>query len=593
MTTEKLLSAADLRFLLHDWLGIAALAERPRFAEGGPEAWDAVLETCAVIAAARFKPLNKLVDRDEPRFEAGRVVMRPEVAGALAAFREAGMFGAGAAAELGGLQLPAVVTAAGMAWFEAASVAISAYAFLTVGAANLLAAFGSPAQIDRYVRPMVAGRFFGTMALSEPQAGSSLADIRTRAVPQPDGSYRVFGTKMWISGGDHELADNIVHMVLARIEGAPPGIAGLSLFVVPRHHVSDDGAIGARNDIALAGLNHKMGYRGATNTLLNFGERGEGAHGELVGKAGRGLAAMFHMMNEARIAVGRGAVALGYTGYLHALDYARQRPQGRPPGRTRDASMPPVAIIRHADVRRMLLAQKCYAEGGLALILFCARLVDEQATGTPDAVAEAGRLLDILTPVAKAWPSQWCLHANDLAIQVHGGYGYTRDYDVEQFYRDNRLNPIHEGTNGIQAIDLLGRKVAVDGGRNLVALRARIDVTCRRARDAGGEAATFAGALGATFDELEGTACVLHAADDPEVTLANAQAYLESFGHAVIAWLWLEQLLAIGARADDFACGKRQACRFFFRHELPRTEPLLALLRTRDTTALEMQEDWF
>ncbi len=283
---------------------------------------------------------------------------------------------------------------------------------------------------------------------------------------------------MWISGGEHELTDNIVHLVLARIPGAPPGVKGISLFVVPRRLVAADGTPGERNDVALAGLNHKMGYRGTVNTLLSFGEGRfrpdgrPGAVGYLVGEPHQGLARMFHMMNEARIGIGLGAVALGYTGYLESLEYARNRPQGRPVD-ARDPVAAPVAIIEHADVRRMLLAQKAYVEAGLALSLYCARLVDERNTA-PDATARrrAGLLLDLLTPIAKSWPSQWCLAANDLAIQVLGGSGYTRDFPVEQLYRDNRLNPIHEGTHGIQALDLLGRRVALVGGRGLrVAVR--------------------------------------------------------------------------------------------------------------------------
>jgi alkylation response protein AidB-like acyl-CoA dehydrogenase len=297
-----------------------------------------------------------------------------------------------------------------------------------------------------------------------------LADVTTRAERQEDGSYRLFGNKMWISGGDHELTVNIVHLVLAKIPGGPPGVKGLSLFIVPKFLVDESGATSIRNDVVLAGLNHKMGYRGTANTLLNFGEglhqpNGRpGAVGELVGKPHQGLTYMFHMMNEARIGVGAGAAALGYTGYLKSLEYARTRPQGRPVGH-KDPESPPVPIREHADIKLMLLAQKAYVEGAMALVLYCGRLVDEEKTAkTKPEAARLHLLLEVLTPIAKSWPSQWCLEANSLAIQIHGGYGYTRDYDVEQHYRDNRLNMIHEGTQGIQALDLLGRKVVMDGG---------------------------------------------------------------------------------------------------------------------------------
>ena len=357
---------------------------------------------------------------------------------------------------------------------------------------------------------MLTGRFSGTMALSETQAGSSLADILTRAEPQDDGTYRLFGSKMWISGAEHELTENIVNLVLAKIPGGPPGTKGISLFIVPKFVVNADGSVGERNDVVLAGLNHKMGQRGITNTVLNFGEGKfspggkPGAVGYLVGEPHRGLAYMFTMMNEARLGVGMGAVSLGYTGYLKSLEYARERPQGRPV-LAKDPSAPQVPIIEHADVKRMLLAQKAYVEGGMALLLYCAKLVDLQHSAESDEERDAtGLLLDILTPVGKSWPSQWCLEANNLAIQVHGGYGYTREYDVEQHYRDNRLNPIHEGTHGIQSLDLLGRKVTQRGGASLAALGDAVTATIATANAAGGETAELAAQLESTWQRLVG-----------------------------------------------------------------------------------------
>jgi alkylation response protein AidB-like acyl-CoA dehydrogenase len=446
------------------------------------------------------------------------------------------------------------------------------------------------------------------MCLSEPQAGSSLADIKTRAVPQADGSYRLFGNKMWISGGEHELSENIVHLVLAKIpgaDGAPiAGVKGISLFIVPKKLVNKDGSCGERNDIALAGLNHKMGYRGTTNCLLNFGEGkfkphgAAGAIGYLVGEPHKGLQLMFTMMNEARIGVGLGATMLGYTGYLHALDYARNRPQGRPIA-AKDPAAPQVNIIEHADVRRMLLAQKSYVEGALALNLYCGQLVDREKTAADETERkQATLLLDILTPIAKSWPSQWCLEANHLAIQVHGGYGYTRDYNVEQFYRDNRLNQIHEGTHGIQALDLLGRKVVMENGAAFKLLAVEI----RRAIDAGLQASqtdlhTFASALSTHLQALSRVTQTLYAVNDPQKTLANASVYLEAFGHVVIGWMWLEQCLVAVKNASaaerDFYDGKMQACRYFYRWEMPKVDTMLALLESIDTTVIDMQLSWF
>jgi acyl-CoA dehydrogenase len=455
---------------------------------------------------------------------------------------------------------------------------------------------------------MLEGRFFGTMCLSEPQAGSSLSDIVTRAEPQEDGTYRLKGNKMWISAGEHELSENIVHLVLAKVPDENgkliPGVKGISLFIVPKKLVNADGSLGERNDVVLAGLNHKMGYRGTTNCLLNFGEGKfkpggkAGAIGYLVGEKHKGLANMFHMMNEARIGVGLGAVVLGYTGYLHALEYARERPQGRHP-MAKDPAQPQIPIVQHTDVKRMLLAQKSYVEGGLALNLYCARLVDEEKTAeSEDAKRHASLLLDILTPIAKSWPSQWCLEANSLAIQVHGGYGYTREYNVEQFYRDNRLNPIHEGTHGIQGLDLLGRKVSMQNGAAFKAFGDEVQKTIAKASEVP-ELAAYAQSLAAVLQRIAKVTQALYAAGDMNKTLANASVYLEAFGHAVVAWMWLQQAMVANAAAGksghdaDFYKGKLQACAYFFKWELPKVQPQLDLLESIDTTTLDMQDAWF
>ncbi|GAA2185744.1 acyl-CoA dehydrogenase [Micromonospora lupini] len=598
---STLLSRRDLDFLLHDWLRVSQLVERPRYAEHSRETFDDALDLAERVATEQFAPHNRAADLAEPTFDGQRVQLIPQVRAALESFAETGLLTAGLDESVGGLQLPQAVAAACFAWFQAANVATSAYPMLTLGNAKLLLAHGSAEQVDTYVRPMLEGRFFGTMCLSEPQAGSSLADITTRAEPQPDGTYRLFGTKMWISGGDHELAENIVHLVLARIPGGPPGVKGISLFVVPKVLVGPDGSLGDRNDVVLVGLNHKMGFRGTTNTLLSFGDGGHdpggrpGAVGHLVGAPHQGLAQMFHMMNGARIGVGAGAMALGYTGYLKSLAYARERPQGRPVD-AKDPAAPQVPIIDHPDVRRMLLAQKSYVEGALALVLYCARLLDEEQTAPEQTDRErAHLLLDVLTPITKSWPSQWCLAANDLAIQVLGGAGYTRDHDVEQHYRDNRLNPIHEGTHGIQALDLLGRKMTMRDGAGLLLLTETMGDTVARGRKAGGEAAELADRLADAVDRITTVTRRLWAGGDPALALANASVYLEAVGHVVIAWMWLEQVLALPPQegGDAFHAGKRQAARYFFSVELPRTGPQFDLLDSLDRTTLDMRADWF
>jgi len=600
---SKLLNRRDLDFILYELLDVESLTKRPRFAEHSRETFDAALDTAAKIAEEKFAPHNRKADLNEPRFENGRVKMIPEVAEALLAFREAGFMAASQDFELGGMQLPWTVAQACFAWFSAANISTAGYPFLTVANANLIRTFGSPAQKSKYLPSLLSGRFLGTMCLSEPQAGSSLSDIRTIAHPREDGSYRMVGNKMWISAGEHELSENIVHLVLARIQGAPAGVKGISLFIVPKYRVNDDGTLSGRNDVALAGLNHKMGFRGTTNCVLNFGEQG-GAYAELVGEPNRGLACMFHMMNEARIGVGMGATMLGYTGYLHALAYARERPQGRLPG-GKNAQQPQVKIIEHADVKRMLLAQKAYVEGALALCLYCSMLVDESRTTENDTVrCEAELLLDILTPIAKAWPSQYCLEANSLAIQVHGGYGYTREYPVEQFYRDNRLNPIHEGTNGIQALDLLGRKAGMNGGAAMQLLARQTSVTVREALSCESEELRRCGRL--LNDALDRVAAVTRnllgvvARGEVDLGLANASVYLDMVGHTVIGWIWLRQGLVALKKLEtahgadrDFYQGKLQACAFFFRWELPKTAQWSDLLESLDPTCLDMQDEWF
>ncbi len=604
-------------FLLYDWLKVGQLGERRRFADHSRETFDAVLDTCERIARDKYAPFNRLVDTEEPRTVTEpdgnlRVVLPEATRQAWRAYAESGMLSAAQDYEIGGMQLPYTVEAAAGSFFAVASVSIGG-GLLTVGNANLLMAHGTELQKQVFALNEFNGRFSGTMCLSEPQAGSSLSDVATRATPDGPNSesdplgprYRLKGNKMWISAGEHELTENIIHLVLAKIPGPDgklvPGTRGISLFIVPKKMVGVDGQLtGERNDVALAGLNHKLGWRGTTNTLLNFGEGrypvrgGAGAIGYLVGKPGQGLRCMFHMMNEARIGIGMAATALGLAGYYASLEYARNRPQGRPIGPAgKDPSQPQVRIIEHADVKRMLLAQKSYGEGSLALMLYCARLVDEQHTGTPEAADEARLLLEVLTPIAKSWPSEFCLEANSLAIQIHGGYGYTRDFPVEQYWRDNRLNMIHEGTHGIQAADLLGRKVTMEGGRGLQLLAGRINSTIERAMQQP-RLAAHANALGQALQQVGATTKAAWATGDPQDALANAVPYMQAFGHLVIAWIWLDVVAALPAQeSSPTLAGRRQAAQYFFHYELPRIGAWLQVVAGRDRTCADMDEAAF
>ncbi|MDV6211825.1 acyl-CoA dehydrogenase [Rhodococcus erythropolis] len=594
------LSRRDLDFLLYEWLDVVSLTSRERFAEHSKNTFDAVLDLSADIAHKHFAPHNKKSDATEPTMRPdGSVEMISDIKSALDIYRAAGLLAGQFDESIGGMQLPTTVSRAAMAWFQAANASTSSYPFLTIANANLISTYGTEQQIDDYVRPMIEGRYFGTMCLSETQAGSSLADITTRAVKQDDGQYRITGTKMWISAGDHELTENIVHLVLAKVPGGGSGVNGISLFIVPKFLAGPDGNVGARNDVTLTGLNHKMGFRGTTNTLLAFGdgthtpEGSAGAIGFLVGEENRGLSYMFHMMNEARIGVGFVATSLGYVGYLKSVEYAKARTQGRRLG-AKDPASPPVALIEHADVRRMLLAQKSYVEGAMALGLYCSLLVDEQDSAVSDEdAANATLLLDVLTPIAKSWPSQWCLEANNLAIQVHGGYGYTRDYDVEQYYRDNRLNLIHEGTQGIQGLDLLGRKVTMQNGAGLKLLDSKIAATIERAQAGGTDAALHAVQLERVWTRIVDVTSQLWEPGDPALALANSTVYLEAVGHTVIAWMWLEQVIAAERKSGDFYDGKRHAARYFFTYELPKVGPQVDLLASRDRTTLDVNPAWF
>ncbi|MGM8934890.1 acyl-CoA dehydrogenase [Pseudomonas neustonica] len=599
--SEMLIDQRNLAFELYEVLDAEGLTQRPRFADHNRETFDAAIGTARTIAEKLFAPHNRKSDENEPKYVDGAAELIPEVKPAVDAFLEAGFLNATRTFEQGGMQMPNLLSQACFAHFQSANAATSSYPMLTMGAANLIENFGTEEQKERFLQPMIEGRFFGTMALTEPHAGSSLSDIRTKAEPAADGSYRLKGNKIFISGGDHPLSENIVHMVLAKLPDAPPGVKGISLFIVPKFLVNDDGSLGERNDVVLAGLFHKMGWRGTTSTALNFGDK-DNCVGYLVGKPHQGLACMFQMMNEARIGVGMGAVMLGYAGYLYSLNYARERPQGRLPD-GKDPTAPQVSIIEHTDVKRMLLAQKSYVEGAFDLGLYAARLFDDTETLETEAERKTAlELLDLLTPIVKAWPSDYCLKANELAIQILGGHGYTREYPVEQYYRDNRLNPIHEGTNGIQSLDLLARKVVMNNGSALKQLSALIQATCKQAA-AHAELNELREPLEKLLAHLgKVTVALLGDLGQGKVNeaLANSALYLKAFGHMVIGWRWLQQAvhaqkgLSKGVEADvAFYQGKLQAARYFLLWEVPSCHHDLNVLENRDATCLDMQDEWF
>ena len=596
-----ILSDRELEFLLYEFLKIDEITQRERYQDHDKDTFNATVGTAKAIAEKYFLPIRQKVDSNEPRFDGEKVHLIPEIKPAIDAIIEAGLLSPSSDYEMGGMQLPEAVANVAYSYISAAANATVGYASLTHANCNLIEAHGTPEQIEKWVRPQREGRFYGTMAMTEPGAGSSLADLITSAEKDEDGNYRIKGNKIYISGGDHDLSENIVHLVLARIKGAPKGIKGISLFIVPKYLVNEDGSLGERNEVALAGLFHKMGGRGHTSTALSFGEN-KGAIGYLVGEENHGLRYMFHMMNEARILVGTAAALTGMTGFQYSLWYAKERPQGRLVS-NKDPLSAPVNIIEHPDVRRMLLAQKAYAEGAYALCLYGSQLSDDSKTA-PDADerSKAQLLLDFLTPIIKSWPSEYGPKANSLAIQVLGGHGYINEHPVEMFYRDNRLNPIHEGTTGIQSLDLLGRKVPMQDFAGFKAMLAEINATVQLCSE--GELASFAAQLGDATALLGKTTQKVMAATQTtniDLVFSNSVSYLEMFGHIVIAWLWLRQAAIAqqalqtekGQSESDFYQGKVQAMKFFYQCELPKIQHWATLVSDLNATHYDMKPEWF
>ena len=445
---------------------------------------------------------------------------------------------------------------------------------------------------------LYSGEWTGTMALTEPQAGSSLADVRTRATPAGDGTWRIQGSKIFISGGDQDFAPNVVHLTLARGEGAASGTRGLSLFAVPAQR--PEGGRLVDNDVRVAGVIHKIGWKGIPSLALNYGEAGD-CRGWLVGQEGRGLAHMFQMMNEARIMVGLNGVATASVAYHEALAYARNRPQGRPSWE-KDAARPQRPIVEHADVRRMLLRQKAIVEGGLSLLAMAAWHADVAAHGaTPEERERSGLLVDLLTPLAKTFPAEKGFEANALAVQVHGGYGYSSEYLPEAWLRDQKLNSIHEGTTGIQGLDLLGRKVVAAGGGALRAFHEEVAATVERARKAGVDPSWGALLEESTREVMELTLELSAAgmAGEVERMLRHSADYMDLFSLLAVAWRWLAQAaaaregLARGGGDPDFYEGKIAAAQYWLHTELPHVRHLVALCRSGEDSYTRMRPEWF
>ena len=590
---HKYVSTEHLRFLLHDYLDASRqLKSIPDYEPYDAEAFDMILDAAEQVADQHLYPAYTIMDREKATCENGVVWTHPVLKEGLHAMAEGGWLSTTAPAAVEGQDMPVVLNNAASLVFMAANANIAAYAHLTVGASNLVLHFASDELKQRYLPPMYAGRFQGTMALTEPQAGSSLSDITATAVPREDGSYAITGQKIYISGGDHAAVDNVVHLLLARITGAPAGTKGISLFVVPKRRPDGD-ADWTDNDVLTAGIYGKMGQKGYVAAHLMFGEN-EDCHGYLVGEPHKGLKYMFSMMNEARIGTGIMACGSASAAYYASLKYANERPQGRHPSQ-KDVSLPQVTIIEHADVRRMLLQQKSVVEGSMALLLEASLWQDLSERGSGDAQREAKLLLELLTPVIKTFPSEYGTLAVQNAMQVLGGAGYCNDFPVEQYYRDIRVNAIYEGTTGIHGMDLLGRKVLMEKGAALQLLAQHITATVEAcAKTFPTEAAALGRAatkLGEITEHLGG----VFRERGAEAYLADATLYLDYFGLVVIAWHWLRMGAAAqerldagdGAQTDDFYRGKLAAMRYFFEYELVKTRGLAPRLLSERAVTLE------
>ena len=595
----RFVSARNIRFMIREVFDAGALTAHPYYDRHTPKMFDMVIDEAVTLATQLMYPVFAQMDQNPPVFENGQVKVHRAVKKIMAEFGQGGWIASGFPESHGGEQIPLIIRSAASFVFAAANYSASAYPELTAGAAELITSFGSRHLIDTYVPRMLAGRWQGTMALTEPQAGSSLSDITTTAFKDGNGRFKIKGIKTFISAGDHDGVENVVHLMLARMENAPPGAKGISLFVVPQKRLNNEGNL-VSNDVTTAAVYHKLGGRGIPALELSLGEKDD-CHGWLVGEENKGLSHMFQMMNEARILVGLGACAIASAAYYAALDYAKNRSQGRPVTR-KDPMAHPVPIIKHADVKRMLLFQRSVVEGGLSLILQCAMYADLIRVSADDEKERYQLLLNLLTPVAKTFPSEYGFLAASSAIQCFGGYGYCEDFPVEQYLRDIRIHPIHEGTTGIQGMDLLGRKLVMKNGRAGIIFLKELDHTIQAAQPFSGlayaaQALTDAKKL---LETVAGALLKIAGKGKIDAFLADATLFLEFFGLIVISWQWLIQgitaekaLAANPSRKEErFYRGKLFAMHYFLRYELPKIHGLSVRLMDGDHLTLDMDPEY-
>ena len=596
----KFVSERNIKFLLYEVFDVESLTEHDYYSEHNRKMFDMVLKAAVKLGKDLLFPIFEEMDRNQPELINGEVKVHPSVKTIMKEFGEGGWISSRVPFDQDGEQLPSMIADVCEFIFSAANYSASVYPGLTFGASHLIESFGSKELYDTYVPRMRAGEWQGTMALTEPEAGSSLADITTTAEPTDQGYYRIKGQKAFISAGDHDGADNIIHLMLAKIEGAPAGVKGISLFVVPKKRLDGSGNL-VSNDVAAAGVYHKLGYRGCPILQLSMGDKND-CHGWLVGEPHSGLKYMFQMMNEARIGVGLGATSMATAAYYASLDYSKSRHQGRKLGQ-KDPNLPPIPIIEHADVKRMLLFQRAVIEGALALIMQCSKYVDFQKVLSGEDREKYHLLLEILTPIAKTYPSEMGILSISQGLQCLGGSGYCDDYPLEQYYRDCRIHPIHEGTTGIQGMDLLGRKVIMRNGQAFLLFINEIEDAIGAAQQFS-DLRRFANDLNTALTDLQDVTqhlITLAQRQGPEAFLADATLYLEFFSIVTIAWQWLLQGVAVqkalrnGPKKADlnFYQGKMFTLRYFFAYELPKTLGLARRLSDNDRLTVEMQTDFF
>ena len=591
---EKTFSRRNLDFTLFEVLQVSELIQYDYFKAHDTETFGFTLDIASDIARQIMAPAFTDSDRKQPDLENGQVKVHASIHAFIKAFSEAGLMAAPFSEEWGGMQLPKVIAAAAEFIMGSAHNSMVMYSDLTKGAANLIYTFGNAEQKAVFLPKMLSGEWMGTMCLTEVQAGSSLSDVATSASPQADGTYLIKGQKIFISAGDQDVTDNIVHLVLARIDGAPKGTKGISLFIVPKKRINPEGVL-QPNDVDSIGIYHKMGQKATPAMHLEFGGKND-CVGYLLGEINRGLPQMFLMMNGARLGVGMGGIHIASAAYYASLQYAQERPQGRRLNE-KQALVEPVCIIQHPDVRRMLFLQKAIVEGGLSLILQCYQYLDLEKVHAdqPEIKQHYNQLLELLTPVAKTYGAEMGFIAVNQGLQVLGGYGYTEDFPLEQLARDVRIMSLYEGTTGIQAQALLGRQVVGNQGKSLVKWFEEVAKTVHEAEHSATLSTYWNDLMAAmrNFQEVTNQQFKNAAHGDMEVLLADANLYMEAFGTLNVAWQWLQHGIAAEKALNNaeiqgedrvFYQSKIETLRFYFHYELPRVQGLFH--RLMDTTRL-------